>query len=463
MDIQDNQHRNRILAVLFIGVLMGALDIAIVGPALPAIKSHFGVDVRSISWIFTTYVLFNLIGTPLMAKLSDTYGRRSVYVCDVALFAAGSLLVAFSPILTFKALLLGRAIQGFGAGGIFPVASAVIGDTFPPEKRGSALGLIGMVFGLAFIIGPILGGLLLHYGWIWLFLINLPIALVIIIMSWRLLPATSSKQRQPFDRLGMLVLSLFLASLTYGFNQIDTSRFGTSILSFNVWPFFLVALVLFLFFRRIEQKVADPILRLSLYQSRQVGLAGVISTGAGLIEAGLVFLPSLAVAALGLNNSSASFMLIPMVLAMSVGAPVVGKLLDRLGSKKVVITGALLIIPGMLLLSYFAAHFILFIGAGVIIGLGFSSLLGAPLRYIMLNEVAAADRAGAQGLLALHTSVGQLVGGAFLGAVIASHGGGGAGYAAAYLFVSALGLLLVFLALGLKNRAAELETVSHQR
>jgi MFS family permease len=283
---------------------------------------------------------------------------------------------------------------------------------------------------------------------------------VIIIMSWRLLPATSSKQRKPFDRLGMLVLSLFLASLTYGFNQIDTSHFGTSILSLNVWPFFLVALVLFLFFRLIEQKAADPILRLSLYNSRQVGLAGVISTGAGLSEAGLVFLPSLAVVALGLSSSSASFMLMPLVLAMSVGAPLVGKLLDRLGPKKVVITGASLIVLGMLLLSYFAANFSLFIVAGVVIGLGFSSLLGAPLRYIMLNEVSAADRAGAQGLLALHTSVGQLIGGAFLGAVIASHGGGKEGYATAYLFVGGLGLLLVLLAMSLKNRAGELETVS---
>ena len=152
MNETDNRRRNQLLLVLFIGVLMGALDIAIVGPALPAIQAYFGVGERAIAWIFAIYVLFNLVGTPLMAKLSDALGRRSIYVADVTLFALGSLLVAAAP--NFGLLLVGRAVQGLGAGGIFPVASAVIGDTFPPEKRGSALGLIGAVFGLAFLVGP---------------------------------------------------------------------------------------------------------------------------------------------------------------------------------------------------------------------------------------------------------------------------------------------------------------------
>src|SRR5512140_3998761 len=183
----EEKQRNRILTVLFIGVLMAALDIAIVGPALPAIQKAFTVSDRTLTWMFSIYVLFNLIGTPLMAKLSDMFGRRSLYVLDVALFAFGSLLVAISP--TFGVLLAGRAIQGLGAGGIFPVASAVIGDTFPPEQRGRALGLIGAVFGIAFLIGPIIGGVLLLFGWPWLFLVNLPLAAGVIAASLRLLPA----------------------------------------------------------------------------------------------------------------------------------------------------------------------------------------------------------------------------------------------------------------------------------
>ncbi|MGZ7160410.1 MAG: MFS transporter, partial [Methanobacterium sp.] len=116
-----SSERNRILILLFAGVFMGALDIGIVGPALPAIKSFFGVNERIVSWIFAIYILFFMIGTPLMAKLSDMYGRRPIYILDILLFAVGSLITAFSS--SFEILLLGRAIQGFGAGGIFPVAS----------------------------------------------------------------------------------------------------------------------------------------------------------------------------------------------------------------------------------------------------------------------------------------------------------------------------------------------------
>ena len=310
----DKRRRNRILLVLFIGVLMGALDIAIVGPALPAIQGYFGVGERRVAWVFTIYVLFNLIGTPLMAELSDASGRRSIYVLNVTLFALGSLLVAVSP--SFALLLIGRAVQGLGAGGIFPVASAVIGDTFPAEKRGSALGLIGAVFGLAFLIGPIIGGLLLMLGWRWLFLVNLPIAVVVIALSLRLLPTTRPEQRRPFDWPGMVTLGALLTSLTYGLNQIDTQHFLSSLFSPNVWPFLLVVLALLPIFLRIERRTEDPVLRLSLFDSQQVVWAGTLAVGAGLGEAAVVFVPALSVAAFGVTNSTASFMLLPVVLAM---------------------------------------------------------------------------------------------------------------------------------------------------
>ena len=115
-----------------------------------------------------------MIGTPLMAKLSDIHGRRSIYVLDIFIFALGSIITITS--VSFEMMILGRAIQGFGAGGIFPVASAFIGDTFPPEKRGGALGIIGSVWGFSGILGPIIGALLLPYGWQWLFIINIPIS-----------------------------------------------------------------------------------------------------------------------------------------------------------------------------------------------------------------------------------------------------------------------------------------------
>ena len=451
--------RNRILTVLFLGVLMGALDIAIVGPALPAIQQTFGVNERLLAWIFSIYVLFNLIGTPLMAKLSDQFGRRMVYVVDIALFAAGSLIVALSSSFTF--VLIGRAIQGFGAGGIFPVATAVIGDTFPPEKRGSALGLIGAVFGVAFIIGPILGGLLLTAGWHWLFLINLPIAVLVIYLSLHILPANRPVRIGRFDWVGMLVLAATLASLAIAINQIDTRNVFSSLVSLNVLPFFLSVMVLTPILIRIERLSSNPVLRMDLFSNRQMLLSYILSLGAGIGESGLVFMPSLAVAAFAIKSSEASFMLVPLVLAMAVVSPIIGWLLDRLGSKVVVFSGTFLLVAGMFFLGGLASHSVaLFLISGVLVGCGLSSLLGAPLRYIMLNEASPADRSVAQGVVTLSGSIGQLIGSALVGAVAASTGGSVAGFSNAYLVVGGISILLIFAAARLKNRSSEQATVA---
>ena len=132
MENHEKQKRNRILIVLFIGVLMGALDVAIVGPALPAVQASFRVGERALAWVFSIYVLFNLVGTPLIAKLSDLYGRRQVYMLDVGLFALGSAIVAASP--DFTIVLIGQVCTGLCRRGIFPVATAVIGVRSPPKS-----------------------------------------------------------------------------------------------------------------------------------------------------------------------------------------------------------------------------------------------------------------------------------------------------------------------------------------
>ena len=459
----NEKSRKRILIVLFLGVLMGALDIAIVSPALPSIQVFFGIGDRLLTWTFTIYVLFNLIGTPLMAKLSDKYGRRSIYVLDVSMFALGSLIVVLSPQKEFSILLIGRAIQGFSAGGIFPVASAVIGDTFPPEKRGSALGLIGAVFGLAFIIGPILGGLLLSIAsWQWLFMINFPIALLIVITGWRLLPDSRSSAIQPLDWKGIITISILLASFAYGINQIDTKNFFNSLLSANVLPFLIITIVLFFIFPAIEKKAVDPVLNLELFKSRQTILSSMLSAGAGLGESGLVFIPALAVAAMPsiINTHNASYLIMPVVIAMSIGSPLVGRLMDKLGSKIMVFFGTLLLAVGMMMLSdkNMSSTLVGFISSALVIGFGLSSLLGAPMRYIMLNEASAADRTSAQGLIALFTSIGQLTSSALVGAVTSSAGGGLNGYSAAYKVIGFVAIIMVILTLGLKTRSQEMNT-----
>lgn len=453
----NHKDRNKILSLLFIGVFMGALDIGVVGPALPAIQNVFGVNERLVSWIFAIYILFFMIGTPLMAKLSDMYGRRFIYIIDIFLFALGSAVTVTAG--SFDLLILGRAIQGFGAGGIFPVASAFIGDTFPPEKRGGALGIIGSVWGFSGILGPILGGLLLTYGWQWLFIINIPIAALVISLSFFILPRTKRIKGVSFDWYGTLLLGLLVAFLGVGVNSIDTSNFLNSLFSLQVWPFLVVAVLLLPILYKVESRAAEPVVQIDLYRSLEVKLATSIAIGTGLCQSAIVFLPALAVVALSLPINKASLMVIPLVLALGVSAPVIGKLLDKFGTKKVMITGTMILVLGLFLLSFVATNFYLFIVAGVISGVGLGTVLGSPLRYIMLTESPPKERASGQALINFNSSAGQLVGGALIGAVIASQNSTIAGYGSAYILIGCVAIVMFLLTLGLKSRKDQLVTM----
>lgn len=452
---------NQLLLVLFLGVLMAALDIAIVGPALPALQRAFGATEQQLTWVFVLYVLFNLVGTPIIARLSDVRGRRAIYLASVGLFAIGSLIVALAP--DFNILLLGRAIQGFGAGGIFPVASAVIGDVIPAEQRGRALGLIGAVFGLAFIIGPILGGILLMMSWHWLFLINLPIAVLVMVLGMRLLPTTRSLEQTSFDWLGTLALGGLLAALAYSLATIgDTLRQSSAslvqlVMTPGIGLVLLVALMLVPVFLIIEQRASQPILSLGLFRKRQVAITAGLAFGAGISEAITLFVPSLLVSTFGMNPSAASFMLLPMVFAMAFGSPFSGRMLDAIGSRTVVLLGTILLAAGLAVEGLFMNNMLSFYAFSVLFGLGMGVLLGASLRYIILNEVGAAERASAQAMITIFISVGQLMGGALLGAIV--HAGAASnGYANAMLAAALLMLVLTLAATLLKNHAAERQT-----
>ncbi len=451
----DKKQRNKILTVLFIGVLMGALDIAIVGPALPAIQKQFNVDERTVAWIFAVYVLFNLVSTPFMAKLADVMNRRIVYVLDVLLFAAGSLIVALSP--SFSVILIGRAVQGFGSGGIFPVASAVIGDTFPEDKRGGALGLIGAVFGIAFIIGPAIAGVILLLSWHWLFIINIPIALLVIILSLKFIPAAHPRGSKGFDWTGTALMSVILAFLAYGFNQVNSSEFLKSITSAAILPFIAAAVILIPFFVLFENKKSDPLLRMRLLSTRQVSLVSILAVGAGITEAAVVFIPPLLVDTFSVSVSHASFMLLPIVFAMAIGSPLAGRMLDKLGSKIVLITGTVLLSAGMFGVAFLSTTLEGFYISAFLIGFGSGFLIGAPLRYVMLNESNENEKASAQGALRLFTGIGQLLGGAVVGALATSGGGGAGGFQFAFLVVGIFTALLIFVSFGLKSRSIELQ------
>lgn len=450
----------QILILLFIGVFMGALDMGIVGPALPAIQPYFGVNERILSWIFTIYILFYIIGTPLMAKLSDIYGRKFIYIIDILLFGIGSYITVTAS--TFEMLLIGRAIQGMGAGGIFPVANAFIGDIFPPERRGGALGILSSVWGLSFVLGPILGGLLLNYAWQWLFIINIPISIIVALASMYILPKGEKNPQFKFDWLGLIILGLLVSLLSYGINQIDAYHFLASLFSLNVLPFLVSSLLLFPIFWKIEVNAQDPLIPVKLFKSKEVKLVNSIMFGTGLVQASTVFVPSFVIAALSFTPSKSSLMLLPIVLTMAIGAPIIGKLLDKFGSRNIMFIGIFIMVIGLFMLGFFPKSLFIFILSGVLIGVGMSTAIGSPPRYIMLLESPPQERASGQGVLNIITSIGQLIGGALIGAFIGSYAGKLIGYEYAYIFIGIAAIIMTIFAINLKNKQEQLKTIENR-
>jgi len=452
----EDQGKNRILILLFVGVFMGSLDIGIVGPALPSIQSFFSVDDRLLSWVFTIYILFFMLGTPVMAKLSDIYGRKAIYILDILLFTIGSIVTITS--FSFEMLLVGRAIQGLGAGGIFPVANAFIGDIFPPEKRGGALGILSSVWGWSSVMGPLLGGLLLQYGWQWLFIINLPITIVVILGSFYILPRGERNPEITFDWKGIIVLGVLVTFLAYGINQIDTNHFTSSIMSQDVLPYLVLSVVLLPVLWKIEKNATNPLIQVDLFRNREVRLVNSIMVGTGLVQASTIFIPSFVITALTFSSQAASFMLVPLVLTMALGAPVIGRLLDKYGSRNIMLIGSIAMAVGLFTVSIFAETFYILILASILIGVGMSTTIGSPPRYIMLVESPPSERASGQALLNIITSVGQLVGGALVGAFIGSYAGELVGYQYAYIFIGVVAIVMTILAAGLKNKAEQVKS-----
>jgi len=450
----SKKDRNLILALFLAGTFMGSMDIGIIGPALPAIEQTFFITSRLSSWMYTGFILFFMLGLPIMAKLSDYYGRRRLYILDIAIFAIGSFMIATSA--SFEIVLVGRAIQGLGAGGIYPVASAFIGDYFPIENRGWALGMVGSVYGISAICAPLFGALLLGFGWQWLFIINLPIATIIILASMKLLPKTHFESHIKMDWLGLGILAILVSSLAYGINQIDSSRFVESFFSLEVMPFLAIAFILIPLILKIEKRVKEPIIPIHLFKSKEIKLASALSFSYGLIHPVVIFIPSLAIVALFLNSQEASLMMIPYVITTTISAPILGRLLDKIGSKIIIISGTISATFGLILMGLFSGNFYLFIISEILTSYGLIAIVGSPLRYIILSETQAGERGSGQALVNFLASGGQLIGGALIGAIIASFGEILLGYKTAYLFVAIVAIFAFVCASKLKNREEQI-------
>ena len=452
----DRKTRNLILLLFLIGVFMGTLDTGIIGPVLPSIEQSFHLTSRESSWIFTLFVISFMIGSPVMAKFSDFYGRKKIFILDVLLFGIGSCLIAFS--MNIETIFLGRIIQGFGCGGIFPVGGAFIGDAFPLEERGKALGILGSVFGISAIGGPLLGAALIPFGWNWCFTINIPISIFLIIFASYILPDLENARKLKIDHLGIIILCLLAVFLSYGLNQIDSSNFLSSMLSLNVAPFLIGFIILIPIFFIVEKRAEESIVAIHMLKNREIRIACIETMAYGIIYSSAIFIPSLVILSMGLNDQYASLMLIPILGANAVAAPILGKILDSVGSKKIMAIGTLILTFGLVIIAIYPNDLILFIAAGCLIGVGLVTIIGAPLRYIVLSEAKPKERGAGQAIVNMLSSAGQLIGGALIGGIIASFAGI-IGYKISLIFAAFVAFVAFLFSLRLKSRDEQIETM----
>ncbi len=446
-----------LLVTLLLGTFTGALNTTVVAPALLSIGEAFTVSQRDLSWLFTIYVLANIVSLPLMAKLSDLYGRRTIYLTCIGLFATGSVAAAFAP--TFEFLLAARAIQALGGGGVGPVASATIGDVFPRSRQGFALGLTGTVWSVASIVGPLLGGVIVA-GWNWqgVFLLNLPVALAVFILAWRLLPDRRPAVARPFDLAGLILLASGLVLVVSAISRLDPARPALGMATPEGGGALAGGLLVLAVWAWWERRVEAPIVDLRLLRQRQLAVAYFLSALGGMGMISRLYVPAFLESTQGVDPATAGFLTALGAGGVMASTPVGGIAIDRFGPKAVLLAGGTLSAGGMALMAAFSSSFPVVFAGLMLSSLGIGLITGAPLRYIVLGEAPPDQRGIASGVLQISSSVGSAVAIAFTGAVLSAAAAPAEGFVwvyAAYAGFAVLALAITALLRGRRQARPE--------
>jgi EmrB/QacA subfamily drug resistance transporter len=405
------------MLVFLLGIFMGAMDSGIVSPARDIIANGLGVSESSSVWMITLYTLAYAVSMPIMGKLADIYGRKKVYMICVILFAIGSLLCGISDIVgSYAFLLVSRVIEAIGSGGIMPIATAYIGASFPEEKRGSALGMVGGIYGIATVLGPTLGSFVLSVAgdsrWGFLFLINIPISIIIIIAGLKLEENKKKSAIKKMDIGGSIVLSVIVASLMYGLTNLKFYDFSNSIRSIDVWPYLLIFIIFIPIFIYIEKRADDPVLNLSFFTNKQTALTLFISliVGCGLMSS--VFLPQFAENVLRLKRGSGGYMVTLFAVFTGISAPLGGEFIDKFGVKKLLLLGFVANIFGVLYQAMVTANNPNFTNLTIglaFMGIGMGFTMGTPVNYLMMSLVKPEEISMGQSTVSLLRSIGVAV------------------------------------------------------
>ena len=418
-----------VMIIYLAGIFMGALDTGIVTPARTVIQSNLGVNEQTGIWMITIYTLAYATSIPIMGKLADKYGRKYIYLTSIFLFGLGSLFCGLSQDFgSFNLLLIARVVQALGGGGIVPVATAEFGTTFPEEKRGLALGLVGGVYGIANIFGASAGSAVLDIfgtnNWQFIFYINLPITVFILIAGFIALRNTKVPDTSKIDFSGIFTLTIMILSLLYSLKNLDFFDFST-ITNKDVLPFLILFLVLIPLFIFIEKRAEDPVMNLSYFTNKDIVLTLIISTLTGVIIMGMIFVPQFCENSMKIATGSGGYFVIILGLFAGLGAPISGKLIDKFGAKLILGFGFIISIVGSLFLAFFATnHPSLFsvVVSLILIGIGVGFTMGTPLNYMMLSHTKESESNSALATLSLVRSIGTAVAPAIMVGFIAHAG-----------------------------------------
>lgn len=413
----SSRRRWAITIGVMVGMLLAALEATVVGTAMPTIVAQLG-GLAHYSWVFSAYLLTSTITVPLWGKLSDIFGRRPLFQVGVAVFLAGSVACGLSR--TMMQLVWSRAFQGIGAGALVPLAMTIIGDIFTLRERAKMQGLFSGVWGLSSVLGPLVGGFITdQLSWQWVFYINVPFGIAAAAIIGIALRGEPRHEEPSIDYLGAALLTaavtILMLVLVEGGTPAQLMRPRTFVLA-------LLVIALVVWFLRVEKRAKDPVVPLELFRNRVVTIAVIMGFLAGIAMFGAItFIPLLAQGVLGVSATAAGSFLTPLMLSWVGSSIVGGRLLIRLGSKPLVVAGAVILAIGFGALATFSRT----TPRGVLI---FELILiGCGLGLVMLTLLIAAQHAVPREQLGITTSLNQFsrtIGGALgvalLGTLMAS-------------------------------------------
>jgi EmrB/QacA subfamily drug resistance transporter len=413
-------HRVRleILGAVLLGIFLAALDQTIVGTALPRIVTDLeGNNVYV--WAFTAYLLTATVSGPLYGKLSDLFGRRPIFLIGVSVFLIGSALCAISG--EMWQFLLFRGIQGLGAGALFPIALAIIGDIFAPSERGKYQGFFGAVFGVSSLIGPAIGGLITdNFGWQWIFLVNLPLGVVVLFIIWRTLPTrVVTGADRHIDYLGAALLVAALVPILIGFTNKQFGEWTDP----EVGGLIAMGLAVAVAFVWAESRAHEPIVPLGLFRIRTftASVMAMFLAAMGFFAA-IVFLPRWFQVVAGSSATESGYQILPLLAGLIISAITAGQVVARTGRYKALIIAALVLLAfGLFLLTNIRPDtpppllWLWMAIAGLGVGPSF-----AVFTLAVQNAVPVRDLGTATSSLTLFQQVGGTVGLAITGTIFGS-------------------------------------------